>query len=51
MICKTVGELIAELQKLPSETVPISLEPPFNGVKLVPDHNGKVLFGRPLQDS
>ena len=50
MICRTVAELIVELQKLPPETVPLSLEPPFDGVRLVPDANGKVLFGRPLAD-
>lgn len=50
MICRTVSEIITELQKLPPETTPISLEPPFDGVALVAQSNGKVLFGRPLLD-
>lgn len=47
MIIRTVGELIKELEKLPSSTIPISLEPPFDGIKLVPQGNGKVLFSSP----
>ena len=49
MICKTVAELIAELQKLPPETIPISIDPPFDGVKIVGQENGKVLFCRPVK--
>lgn len=44
IFCKTVGELRAELAKLPDDCVPISLEPPFDGVLLVPQNDGKVLF-------
>jgi hypothetical protein len=47
VVCNTVGELIEALSKLPPETVPIGIDPPFDGIKLVVQHNGKVLLCRP----
>jgi hypothetical protein len=47
MIVTTVADLIRELSKLPANTVPISLEPPFTGVKIVQQDNGKVLLSSP----
>jgi hypothetical protein len=49
VVCNTVGELIAALSKIPPETIPIGIEPPFDGIKVVPQTNGKVLFGRPRE--
>lgn len=44
-VARTVGDLIAELQKLPADTVPISAEPPFAGVTVIPqDPAGKVFI-------
>lgn len=42
IIVRTVTDLIAELQKLDSDTIPISHEPPFTGVQIVPQEDGKV---------
>lgn len=42
IIVKTVSDLIAELQKLDGATIPISHEPPFTGVQIVPQEDGKV---------
>ena len=39
-ICRTVADLIAELSKLPPDTVPLSHEPPFTGIKVVPQEGG-----------
>lgn len=44
-ICRTVADLIVELSKLPPETIPTSHEPPFTGVKVVPQEGrGKVFI-------
>ena len=44
VVAHTVADLIRELSKLPPEVVPISLESPFDGVKIVPQTGGKVLL-------
>lgn len=41
-ICRTVAEIITVLGDLDPATIPISHEPPFTGVKVVPQDNGKV---------
>lgn len=41
-IVRTVSELVAVLGQLDPNTVPTSHEPPFTGVKVVPQDNGKV---------
>jgi hypothetical protein len=46
VVC-TVGELIEALEKFPPEYGVIALEPPFTGVKLVPQASGKILFSAP----
>lgn len=44
-IARTVGELIAILSKLDPNSVPMSHEPPFTGVKVVAqDDSGKVML-------
>lgn len=44
IICKTVGELIEALKTLPPETIPYSVEPPFNGISIVRQDDGYVLL-------
>lgn len=38
---KTVSELIAVLSELPGDMVPIGMQPPFNGVTVFPQDNGR----------
>ena len=50
--CYTVGQLIEALRKFPPDTVPISPEPLFTGVKLIPqgatkNHPASVLIAAP----
>ena len=46
LIALTVGELRNLLEQFPDETVPFSWEhPPFTGVCLVPQNDGKLLIG------
>ena len=49
MIAKTVSELTALLASLPPDAVVFSVEPPFSGVKLVPQDSGGVLVA-PIRD-
>jgi hypothetical protein len=44
MIIKSIAVLIEELKKLPQDSVPVASEPPFEGVRLVPQPDGKVLI-------
>lgn len=51
-VIKTVGELIEVLSRMDPETIPIALEPPFTGVRLVEcdgdaDGPAKVLISCP----
>lgn len=41
---RTVGALREALAALPDDAVPMTPEPPFTGVKLVPQNSGKVLI-------
>lgn len=43
-IARTVGELIAILSEMDPSAVPMSHEPPFTGVKVVAQDNGKVML-------
>lgn len=47
MIANTVGELIGLLQKMDPAGRVYTIEPPFDGLKLVPQGDGAVLFSRP----
>lgn len=47
IICRTAAELIDALKKLPPETGIFTSEPPFTGVMIVPQDDGKMLFARP----
>lgn len=49
MIAQTVSQLAALLATLPPDAVVIAKEPPFTGVKLVPQDSGKVLVA-PIRD-
>jgi hypothetical protein len=42
MIAQTVEELIRILKTLRPNAVPVSIEPMFNGVKVIPNENGTV---------
>ncbi len=46
-VYKTVGELIEALKELPADAQPISLHPPFDGVRLVPQDSGHILICPP----
>jgi len=43
-IARTIGELISILSDMDPNTVPMSHEPPFTGVKVVEQNNGKVMI-------
>jgi hypothetical protein len=51
IICRTVGELIEALKTLPAETIPYSIAPPFDGVKIVPQTNGYALIAATREHS
>ncbi len=46
--CRTVAELIEALKALPPDTVPISLDPPFAGVEIVPQEDGRSVLLAPI---
>lgn len=47
VICRTAAELIEALKKLPPDTGIYTREPPFTGVSVVPQGDGKLLFAPP----
>ena len=47
MVANTVAEWIAILSKLPPDTVPFTIDPPFDGVKVSVQGDGKILLCRP----
>lgn len=47
MIANTAGQLIDILSKLDPDTVVMTIDPPFDGVKVVPQGDGKALICRP----
>jgi hypothetical protein len=49
-IYRTIGELVAALQKLDQNAVPYSIGIPFTGVQLVAQDNGKVLIAPPPRE-
>lgn len=47
MIASNVGELVAHLKTLDQTARVLSIDPPFDGVKLVPQDSGAILICRP----
>lgn len=47
MIAKNVGELVAALKKMDQAARVFTIEPPFDGVKLVDQSDGSILICRP----
>lgn len=49
MIATNIGELIEILKTMDPKGTVMTIEPPFDGVKVIPQANGSVLFGRPRE--
>jgi len=49
MIARNVGELIDILKKLDPSARVFTINPPFDGLKLVDQENGSFLFCRPRE--
>jgi hypothetical protein len=49
MIAKNVGELIDILKSLDPAARVLTIEPPFDGLKIVVQENGSFLFCRPRE--
>lgn len=45
VLCETVGQLLAALAAFPEDATPMSIEPPFDGVAVLTQGNGRVMIG------
>lgn len=49
MIATNIGELIRHLETLDPNARIYTIDPPFDGLKLVPQSDGAILFCRPRE--